>query len=126
MTARFETVDGHSCRVWEEHENDAKRLELCVAPAAALPGGAEIIDGIKTLSRFRQGSKFVLGVDFGLSDWWSDISALGGVPLSVREFKYDSLSSELTLSAIHPITADALLLAMPSGYSMQEGPDYAE
>ena len=126
MTARFESVDGHDCRVWEERENDTKRLELCVAPASTIQGGPDIVSGIKILSRFRQGARFALGVDFGLSEWWPDIAGLGGVPLFIREFKYDSLTSELTLSAIHQSPADASLFDLPDGYSTQEGPDYSE
>jgi hypothetical protein len=126
MTVRFESVDGHACRIWEERENDAKRLELCVAPTTTLPGGAEILSGIRTLSRFRQGSKFALGVDFGLSEWWSDIASLAGVPLLIREFKYDSLATEVSLSAIRPNPRNASLFDLPEGYQTQEGSDYSE
>jgi hypothetical protein len=82
MTPRFDSVEGRTCRIWEESENDAKRLEICVAPVATVPGGAEILDGMKTLSQFRRGSYFALGVDFGLSAWWSDVASLDGVPRS--------------------------------------------
>ena len=126
VTVRFESVDGHACRIWEEREQDAKRLELCLAPAAALPGGAEIIAGMKTLSRFRQGSNFALGVDFGLSEWWPDFAILGGVPLRIREFKYDSLISEITLTSLRQGVPSASLLDMPAGYQLQDGPDYAQ
>jgi hypothetical protein len=34
VTVRFESVDGHACRIWEEQESGAKRLELCVAPSS--------------------------------------------------------------------------------------------
>jgi hypothetical protein len=126
VTVRFASVDGHSCRIWEEREQDAKRLELCVAPAATLAGGAEILGGMKTLSQFRQGSQFALGVDFGLSEWWTDFASLGGVPLQIREFKFDSLISEVMLTAIRQGVPSASLLDMPEGYQVQEGPDYAQ
>ncbi len=126
VTVRFESVDGRACRVWEEHEGGAKRLELCVAPVAAVPGGAEILSGMKTLSEFRQGSNFAFGVEFGLSEWWSDIARLGGVPLLIREYKYDSVVSEVMLTAMRPAVPAAALLDMPNGYQMQEGPDTAQ
>jgi hypothetical protein len=125
VTVRIESVDGHACRIWEEREKDAKRLELCVAPAAAVPGGAEIYAGLKALSQFRQGSDVALGVDFGLSEWWADFASLGGIPLLVREFKYDSVVSETTLTAIRPGVSSAALLDTPDGYQVQDGPDYA-
>jgi hypothetical protein len=123
VTARLESVDGHECRIWEESENDAKRLELCVAPAAALTGGAQILNGMKMLSQFRHGSKFALGVDFGLTAWWADIDRLGGVPLLVREYKYDSVVSEVTLTGVHAGTPAASLWELPAGYPLQEGSD---
>ncbi len=126
VTVRFESVDGHACRVWEEREGDAKRLELCVAPVASVPGGAEIMSGMKTLSQFRQGSNFAFGVEFGLSEWWPDIARLGGVPLLIREYKYDSVVSEVMLTAMRPGVSSGSLLDMPDGYQVQEGPDYAQ
>jgi hypothetical protein len=126
VTVRLDSVDGHPCRIWEEKEKGAKRLELCVAPVAAVPGGAEIYSGLKTLSLFRQGSDVALGVDFGLSEWWPDFASLGGIPLMVREFKYDSVVSEVTLTDMRPDVPSASLLDIPDGYQVQDGPDYAQ
>jgi hypothetical protein len=125
MTTRFESVDGHACRIWEERERDEKRLELCVAQTAALPGGADILSGMKTLSEFRHGSKWALGADFGLSDWWPDVEHLGGVPVLIREFKYDSLISEITLTSIRPGIQRASSWNLPEGYPLEENTDYA-
>lgn len=124
LTAKSDVLDGHACRIWEELENDVKRLELCAAPTAALPGGADIIGGMKTLSRFRQGSDFALGVDFGLADWWPDFAGLGGVPLLIREYKFGTMVSEVKLTAITQGAPSAKLLDFPDGYQTQDGPDY--
>jgi hypothetical protein len=126
VTVRFESVDGRACRVWEEREGGAKHLELCVAPVDTVAGGAEIMNGMKTLSQFRQGSNFAFGVELGLSEWWSDIARLGGVPLLVREYKYDSVVSEVILTAMRQGVPSASLLDMPDGYQVQDGPDYAQ
>jgi hypothetical protein len=126
VTVRFETVDGHSCRIWEERERDAKRLEVCMAPVATVTGGVDILAGMKELSQFQHGSNFAFGVDFGLAEWWSDIARLGGVPLLVREFKYDLPVSEVTLTAMHQGGPVELSFDMPPGYRMQDGPDYSQ
>jgi hypothetical protein len=126
VTARFESADGRACRIWEESEGGAKRLELCVAPTASVPGGADILRGMKTLSQFRQGASFAFAVDFGLSPWWADIDRLGGVPLLIREYKYDSVVSEVLLTAIRPGVPRAALFDLPDGYAVQEGPDYTQ
>jgi hypothetical protein len=125
VTARVESVDGRPCRIWEEWEHEAKRLELCVAKPAAVPGGAEILEGLKTMSQFREGSSFAFGIDFGLAEWWADIARLGGVPLLIREFKFDALTLEVSLADVRVGTLDAGLMDIPSGYQVQQGPDYA-
>ncbi len=126
MTTRFESVDGRACRIWEETESGAKRLELCVAPAASVPGGADILVGFETLSRFRQGSDFALGVDFGLSNWWHDIAGLSGIPLLIREYKYDSPVTEILLTAMRTGVARDGEFDLPPDYRTEEGPDYAQ
>lgn len=126
MTVRFESVDGHACRIWEERESDEKRLELCVAPPAAVAGGSDILEGMHVLSAFRQGGKLALGVDFGLADWWPDLLHLGGVPLLIREFKYGSLIREVTLTSVHPGNPSASLWDLPEGYRVEERPGYSE
>ena len=126
VTVRFESVDGRACRIWEEREKDAKRLELCVATPAMVPGGADILNGLKTLSQFRQGSNFALGIEFGLSEWWPDFATLGGVPILIREYKYDSEVSETMLSAIRPGVPSGAQFDLPDGYQVQDGPDYTQ
>ncbi len=126
VTVRFESVDGHACRIWEEREKDAKRLELCIAPPAMIPGGAEILAGFKTLSQFRQGSDFAFGIEFGLSDWWPDFATLGGVPILIREYKYDSQISEAMLSSVRPGVAAGSQFDLPDGYQLTDGPDYTQ
>ncbi len=51
---------------------------------------------------------------------------LGGVPLEIREFQYDSLIRDVTLTAIHPDTPSASLWDLPKGYRVEEGSDYSE
>ena len=126
VTVRFESVDGHACRIWEEREGGVKRLELCVAPVNTVPGGPEILSGMHTLSQFRQGSNFAFGVDFGLSEWWSDFASLGGIPMLVREYKYDSVVSEVMLSSMRSGNASAHVFDAPEGYQLEDGPDYAQ
>ncbi len=126
MTVRFESVDGHACRIWEEREGGVKRLEFCVAPTASVPGGAELLSGMNVMSAFREGGRRALGVDFGLSDWRPDLLHLGGVPLEIREFKYGSLVREVTLTSIRPGDPGASLWALPDGYRLEEDPGYSE
>jgi hypothetical protein len=122
ITDRSESVDGHACRIWEEHESGVRRLELCVAPLAAIAGGADVLRGMKSLSQYWNGSLFALGVQFGLAPWWSGMETLGGVPILIREFKDDKVIGETTLSAIHVEVPSASLFDPPDGYAVREQP----
>jgi hypothetical protein len=93
-----------------------------VAPVTKLPGGAEILRGMETLSQYWRGSIFALGVEYGAAQWWPGIAALGGVPILVREFKDGKAISETTLTAIHSATPSASDFAPPDGYAVQEQP----
>lgn len=139
ITVRFESVDGRACRIWEERERGAKRLELCIAPTGTISGGADIVSGLKTMSQFREGSDFAFGVDFGLTEWWPDLASLGGIPLLIREFKYDSEISETLVSNIRDsagiapsdsavsgsvVPGRASPFDPPDGYQLVEGPEY--
>jgi hypothetical protein len=125
VTVRSETVGGRDCRIWEEQEENAKRLEVCVAPTS-VPGAADILSGLKTLSEFRQGSLLALGVDFGLSEWWRDIASFGGVPVLIREFKYEQPVSETTLTNVRLGVPAAQSLVPPEGYHIQDGSEYSQ
>jgi len=133
-TDRSEAVEGRVCRIWEERENGTKRLELCVVPTASLPGGDEILAGIKAMCQYIHGSLFAIGVEYGRLDPWPGIQSVGGVPVLVREFKNGALSigadahreearvTETTLTASQPMQPDATLMEIPAGYQVQALP----
>jgi hypothetical protein len=122
LTNRAESVDGHGCRIWEERESGAKRLEFCVASLEAVPGGADILHGMKVLSQYWHGSTFALGVEFGPAVWWSGIEGLGGVPILIREFKDGTAVAETTLTGMRPDVPNASLFDIPDGYPLREQP----
>ena len=48
QTSRTDSTAGISCTVWDVSEASVKVRELCVAPAAAVPGGADLLAMMKT------------------------------------------------------------------------------
>lgn len=120
VTDRSELVDGRSCRIWEGFERDAKRFEFCVAPVAQIPGGDEILEGMKSLSAYWQGSIFALGVSLGNAGWWPGIAGLGGLPILVREFRNGSAIAETALTAIGDGVPNAPPFDLPAGYPVSE------
>jgi hypothetical protein len=119
-TDHIESVDGHDCRIWEEHDGNAKRYEFCVAPLGAVPGGADIFRGMQTLSQYSQGAAFALSVHYRSQRWWKGFNTLGGVPILIREFKGGEAVSESRLTAIHVETPNPSLFEPPTGYEMKE------
>ena len=122
MTERTENSEGRACHVWEEWEQDAKRLELCVVPVPAVPGGADALVGMKSLSAYLHGSMFAVGVEFGPVSGWSGIEGLGGVPVIVREFQGGQPVHETRLTQFRVDEIKASAFEVPAGYPVQEGP----
>jgi len=120
LTDRSESVDGHACRVWEVQEWQAKRFEICVARKPAIPGSADILNGMQKLSGYWQGSIFALGVKLGNAGWWPQIAALDGLPILIREFKDGSAVAETTLTSIGSGVDAASMLDLPDEYSRTE------
>jgi hypothetical protein len=120
LTERSDVVAGHACRIWEVFEWNAKHFEFCVAPAAAIAGGSEILRGMRLLSKYWQGSVFALGVKLGNAAWWPEIADLQGLPILIREFKDGSAVSETALTDIRGGVKDAAPLDLPTGYSRTE------
>ena len=61
-----------------------------------------------------------------MSEWWTDVERLGGVPILIREYKFDSQKTEIMLSGMHQADQGAAEFDPPSGYATQDGPDYAQ
>jgi hypothetical protein len=122
VTPRSEVAGGHECRIWTETEKGAKRLELCVVRFDVIPGGDEILAGMKTLSEYPAfGSLLALGVQFGYGEWWSGISGLEGLPILVREFEQGRPTSEFSINNVHQGVPVGGLLDIPKDYQPQEG-----
>ncbi|HME37786.1 MAG TPA: hypothetical protein VKG63_02400 [Steroidobacteraceae bacterium] len=117
VTRRSEVVDGHECRIWRETENGAMRLELCMVPVGELPGGDEILAGMKTLSEFPAfGSVAAVGVELGYGEWWPGIDSLVGLPILVREFEHGDAAFESTISNVRSGVPVGARFDIPQGY----------
>jgi len=121
-TDRTEASDGRPCRVWEEWEGGAKRLELCVVPASALPGGAQAWAGFKAMSAYLHGAVFALGIEVGPHSLWPGIEQLGGVPVLIREFKDGRVLGESQLTGFRAEAIPESQFEAPAGYAIHEGP----
>jgi hypothetical protein len=119
-TDRSEAVDGHTCRIWEAEEWQAKRFEICIAPKPAITGSAEILNGMRMLSSYWGGSIFALGVKLGNAGWWTQIAALDGLPILIREFKNGRAVSETTLTSIRSGVQAAAMFDLPKEYARTE------
>jgi hypothetical protein len=121
LTGSSESVGGRTCQVWERSENGIRRRQICVAPVDEVPGGTDILAGMKSLSELYGGSVSALGIGFGVSPWWSSIESLHGVPLLIREFdpKGTAASYEVTFTGIHVEPKNPALFDIPEGYEQK-------
>jgi hypothetical protein len=124
-TSRSETAAAGTCRIWEEFEENIKRVELCVAPTGAVTGGEEILQGMRVLSGYFHGSLSAFGVEFGPVDVWPQIQSLGGLPVIIREFKDGAAVSETTVTGARPTSDSPGLFEIPPDYVRKEGPKVA-
>jgi hypothetical protein len=121
-THRREVVDGHECRIWTETDAGAVRLEICVVPVSDIPGGDEILAGMKTLSEYPAfGSVVALGAQLGYGEWWPGIASLVGLPILVREFENGQAASEFTITNVRPGVPVGRRFDIPKTYQQQAG-----
>jgi hypothetical protein len=121
-TDRIESSEGRPCHVWEIWDHDAKWLELCVIPTTAVPGGAEAVAAMRSLSRYLHGGVFAVGIEFGPVPRWSEVEALAGVPVILREFNRSELVNEIQLTGFHAQTLKSSVFEVPAGYPVQGEP----
>ena len=121
-TDRIESSEGRSCRVWEVWEKGVKWLEVCVVPTAEVPGGADALAAMTSLSGYLHGGMFALGVELGPVPQWSEFEALGGVPVLVREFEHGQIVHEIHLTGFRVQTLEPSVFEVPQGYPVQDPP----
>lgn len=120
QTSRTDSAAGISCTVWEVTEANVKVRELCVAPAASVPGGADLMAMMKT---FVASIKQVMG-SFGsmagndlLSQTWSNFTAIDGLPLITRTFAGGVATEESKLTSIRTESIPASTFEVPADYT---------
>lgn len=121
-TDRSEKFDSGTCRIWEETENGAKHLEVCVTPVERVSGGQELFEALGNLCHYYTGSMAALGIGFGLTDPWPAFSRLKGLPVRIRVFEKGRAVSQTELTAIHAAAVPASLFVVPPTYKVDDRP----
>lgn len=116
-TTRSESAAGVPCKVWEGFEGATKTEEVCIAPASAVPGGNELLEGMKKLGQ--RISKMTQSMGFGgnaMQAVWNELNALGGLPIIQRDYEGAKVTSTSTLKAVRSEAVPATSFAPPAGY----------
>jgi hypothetical protein len=122
-TSRNDKISGYSCTYVEVREASVLTDELCVVPANALQGSAELMNSAKKMS--------VLVNDMMASmdaPWLKQMAqkqiqnfeALGGIPVVSRHFVDGKPQNETSLTSISAETVAASLFEIPAGYSKKD------
>jgi len=122
-TARNDKVNGYSCTYVEVREAGVLTDELCVVPASALKGSAELMSSAKKMSQLL--NDMMASMD---APWLKQMAqkqvqnfeALGGIPVVSRHFVDGKPQSETSLSNISSETLAASLFEIPAGYTKKD------
>lgn len=116
-TARTETAAGIACKVWEGYEGAKKTAEVCVAPASALPGGADLLAAMKKLAaRMSSMMQSMGGSGNAMQQVWNELGTLSGVPVIQRDYEGSRVTSTSMLKAVRSEAVPATSFAPPAGY----------
>jgi len=125
-TDRHETVDGHSCIVWEYYLEGEKRAEACVVSPLVLAEGAEMLKAMSFVSDFLASARQSLGsaavLLFDVPSYRLRMQAIAavqihGVVLLWREFSHERPVEETVVTAARVETLDPAIFMVPAGYS---------
>lgn len=122
QTGRSESAAGHSCKVWEVTVGGVKEQELCVVAPGSLPGGTDMM---ATMVKIGEMFKSLME-SFGgagrdaLSQAWSDLQAINGIPVITRLYDNGRLSEEVKLTVIRSESVPATRFQIPAGYQQRK------
>ncbi len=120
QTSRTDAAAGISCTVWDVNEAGVKVRELCVAPVAAVPGGADLMALMKTfvaaIKQMTSSFGTLAGNDL-LSQAWSNFTAMDGVPLVTRTFAGGVATAESKLTSIRSESIPSSTFEVPADYT---------
>lgn len=122
-TSRNDKINGYSCTYVEVREAGALTDELCVVPANALKGSAELMASAQKMS--------VLVKDMMASmdaPWLKQMAqkqiqnfeAIGGIPVISRHFVDGKPQNETTLARIDSASLAASTFEIPAGYTKKD------
>lgn len=122
-TGKSDTVEGHSCRLWQTTRNGAPLEELCVVPYSSLPGREDLqkafqvmTDAVEDLSRAMPNVEKAMKARLSVN----------GYPVRVR--RYDAQGelrkNETVLTKWTEETLPAATFDVPAGYTKQDLPGF--
>lgn len=122
-TSRNDKINGYSCTYVEVREAGALTDELCVVPATALKGSAELMASAKKMSVVV--NDMLASMD---APWLKQMAqkqiqnfeAIGGIPVISRHFVDGKPQNETSLSNISSATLAAATFEIPAGYTKKD------
>lgn len=122
-TSRNDKINGHSCTYVEVREGAVLTDELCVAPANALQGSAELMSSARKMSALL--NDMMASMD---APWLKQMAqqqaqnfeALGGIPVISRHFVDGKPRNQTSLNRIDVETVAASLFEIPAGYTRKD------
>ena len=122
-TSRNDKINGYSCTYVEVREGGVLTDEVCVAPANALKGSAELIGSARKMQALV--NDMMNSMD---APWLKQMAqkqiqnfeALGGIPVVSRHFVDGKPQNETSLASISTETVAASQFEIPAGYTRRD------
>jgi uncharacterized protein YneF (UPF0154 family) len=120
-TGRTEKAAGFTCTVWEVTVDGTKEQEMCVVAPGAIPSGNEVMQTFRELGAMFEGfaDKLPVGGDLA-REVWSDLKAVNGIPVIMRDFENGKPIEENRMTAIRSEAPPAGAFDIPAGYKEEK------
>jgi hypothetical protein len=121
-TARSGKASGHACSYVEVHQAGELTDELCVVPAHALKGSADLLASAKKMSALMKEMFSNLDAPWlkDMASKHADYEKIGGVPVLTRHFADGKAAHETALQSIRSEALAGSLFEVPAGFAKKE------
>lgn len=120
-TGRRESVGSYTCRIWESRTGGNLTAQYCVVPTGRLPGGQEIAQSMRSVSRMvKEMMSAFPPAARAASQRLAGFEAFHGYPVMVRQFEDGKPSSEDVVVDIREQTLPESEFEMPSGFTERQ------
>ena len=117
QTTREESVAGQRCRIWEILAVAARLQELCVIPAASLPGGEDMLATMRAVGAALRAADAPPAAHKTVAEAWIGLPQVDGIPVLARFFQGTRAVTEIRLTGVRAEPIPFTAFDLPAEYN---------